>query len=186
MMNSMFEDKWILTGSEAVRLYADYLGLGQHYPIAPRDVDIMYVHQGEFRDNNFFGFQRVQANPGRSMTFRNPTTGREFDVTLTRGPLSYYEINGVRLINPRVMLEDYEDNLDLRGDRRNANTVKINALRNIIYNLEQIAIQPQRLDASGRRAAATLTFGNPKKQGLFNMHNNSNNNMAVPPLLFGR
>ena len=151
MFNDLFEDRWVLTGSEAVRLYNEYLGLGQFYHVQPNDVDIIFVHRGEFRDNNFYGFQRRQDRVTRSMTFENPVTQQSFDVTVQPTPALYYEINGVRLMNPRVMLENYEDNLTGRTQNQQAaNTIKINALRNIIANLAEINIQPQRIDAERR------------------------------------
>lgn len=153
MFNDMFGDNWVLTGSEAVRLYLEYLGLARFYAVQPNDVDIIFVHRGEFRDNNFYGFQRQQARVERSMTFRNPATRQSFDVTIQPTPASYYEINGVRLMNPRVMLDDYEDNLYHRSPQQQAaNTIKISALQNIIANLAEINVQPQRIDAARRQA----------------------------------
>lgn len=167
MFNDLFGDNWVLTGSEAVRLYLEYLGLTPYYSVQPNDVDIIFVHRGEFRDNNFYGFQRQQARVERSMTFRNPATQRSFDVNVQPTPASYYEIYGVRLMNPRVMLEDYEDNIDHRTPQQQAaNTIKMNALRNIIANLAEINVQPQRIDAARRQAPPLET---PEDRGFQGM-----------------
>jgi hypothetical protein len=73
-------------------------------------------------------FKRKQERPENSMTFSNGESS--FDITIVKRPLNYYLVDGIKLDNPTNMLENYEDNLELRDNP--TDKIKIEALNAII------------------------------------------------------
>ena len=58
---------------------------------------------------NFDGFVRKQSQAENSMTFVNGP--KSFDITTTKGPVNYYEIDGIKLMMPMEMYNNYEENM---------------------------------------------------------------------------
>lgn len=131
LFDSAFGDQWILTGSEAVRLLADHFGIG--HSLRPGDLDVVVVSPDLFYGRTIGSFQRVQTTPERSMQFINPT-GHSFDIITTpkeRYVEVPYEGHMIRVIDPIRLLREYESELDVRGNKRNADTHKIAILKKL-------------------------------------------------------
>jgi hypothetical protein len=121
--NSNFDNEWILTGSEAIKQYLLFFNRSDLLTFQPNDVDIMYVSNDKIYRPSIDGFIRKQTQAENSMTFSKGDLS--FDITTIKGPINYYEINGLRLMTPSQMLENYEDNI-----RENSSDVKkIEALK---------------------------------------------------------
>ena len=130
LFNSYFGNNWILTGSEAIKIYLEHFQRGKLLTFIPGDVDIIVVQTNVITSQRIGDFTRKQSQPEKSMTFENGV--KSFDVT-TESASSYYEINGYRLMDPRVMLLNYEDN------RRNiTDDHKITALKEIFHLVEHL------------------------------------------------
>lgn len=166
LFNSYFGSNWILTGSEAIKIYLEHFQRGKLLTFIPGDVDIIVVQPNVITSQKIGDFTRKQSQPEKSMTFENGL--KSFDVT-TESASSYYEINGYRLMDPRVMLLNYEDN------RRNiTDDHKITALREILHLVEHL--EKKRLPDNKRRRGEegdfiSNLFGSPageaKKTNLF-------------------
>ena len=143
VFHSQFGDRWILTGSAAVYRYLVALGLSDRFAITVNDVDIIYI-DNEFNNNGFNGFFRKQSSPQRSMTFINEEERVSFDVNIQRSE-RYYTIDGVKLVHPNVMLEEYIDNFVSRG-RLPSDQTKIEALRSVIVELKNLGLTPSILE----------------------------------------
>jgi hypothetical protein len=160
LFNSYFGDQWVLTGSEAVKLYLEYINRPQLLLFSPNDRDILYLHHGYFYKPSLDKFQREQNTPQRSMTFKHPN-GLSFDVTVDNGPIEYFLINGVRLLNPKRILKDYEDN-----ERQN-DVFKIEALNVIIESLNFSQLQSMSLQSANKRLREHTEYTNFKRSNLF-------------------
>ena len=124
LFNSVFGSNWIITGSEAIKIYLEYFKRGSLLTFIPNDVDIIVVQSDLFNLTKIGDYSRKQSQPEKSMTFIKDK--KSFDIS-TQDTVSFYEINGYRLIDPKVMLENYRDN------RRNiSDDHKIIALEEII------------------------------------------------------
>ncbi len=135
VFDNEFGNKWILTGSEAVRIYATLLKLPAP---AANDVDILYVSRKDFYRNRFSGFLRQQSEPMRSMTFVNPETGNSFDMSVKPSCQYYivpYNNQNYRLLDPRILLNDYRSEFGLRGEKQSANRFKMSVLDSVINAL---------------------------------------------------
>lgn len=126
VFDNNFSDKWILTGSEAIKIYLYHINRKDLIVFEPNDVDIIYISKDLFYRDNFNGFKRTQTEPYSSMTFTNPDK-LSFDVTTQSEPAKYYMIEGIKLMNPKVMLDNYETNVRNETDKD-----KIIALKEII------------------------------------------------------
>lgn len=121
--NSNFDNDWILTGSEAIKQYLLFFNRSDLLTFQPNDVDIMYVSNDKIYRPSIDGFIRKQTQAENSMTFSKGDLS--FDITTIKGPINYYEINGLRLMTPSQMLDNYEDNI-----RENSSDIKkIEALK---------------------------------------------------------
>lgn len=166
LFNSYFGTNWILTGSEAIKIYLEYFQRGKLLTFIPGDVDIIVVQTNVITSQRIGDFTRKQSQPEKSMTFENGL--KSFDIT-TESASSYYEINGYRLMDPRVMLLNYEDN------RRNiTDDHKITALKEILHLVEHL--EKKRLPENKKRRGEEEGFisnlfdspgGNPERTNLF-------------------
>ncbi len=131
LFDSAFGDQWILTGSEAVRLLAEQFGIP--HTLRPGDLDVVVVSPDLFYGRSIGPFQRVQTTPERSMQFVS-STGQSFDV-ITTAKERYVEVpfgsHTIRVIDPVRLLREYESDLDVRGNKRNADIHKIAVLQQI-------------------------------------------------------
>lgn len=129
------DDRWVLTGSEAVRLLTQHFGIAQKYNIAPNDVDILYVGDEDDLGRRIGGF--VRKGPlTKSMTYES-SSGLSFDINV-ESVVSYYDIDGVRIFNPVEMLRTYEEDLSIRGSK---DQIKIDALQEIVQKLNGLQIK---------------------------------------------
>jgi hypothetical protein len=128
LFTTVFGNNWIITGSEAIKLYLEFFQRGRLLTFMPNDVDIIVVQPDTYNFAKIGDYIRKQSQPEKSMTFIKEE--KSFDIS-TQETASYYEINGYRLIDPKVMLENYIDN------RRNiTDDHKIVALQEIIKLIE--------------------------------------------------
>jgi len=130
LFNLYFGNNWILTGSEAIKIYLEHFQRGKLLTFIPGDVDIIVVQPNVITNQRIGNFTRKQSQPEKSMTFENGL--KSFDVTTENGS-SYYEINGYRLMDPSVMLMNYEDNI-----RNVTDNHKITALKEILKLVESL------------------------------------------------
>jgi hypothetical protein len=128
LFNTQFDDKWILTGSEAIKKYVEFFEKPELFELTPNDVDIIVVQNDLIYSRNIGNYKRVQSQPEKSMTFQY--NNKSFDVSTQKESISYYEINGIKLATPNDMLDDYVTNLELRG-KKEEDTIKIHALYEI-------------------------------------------------------
>ncbi len=133
LFDAAFDNQWILTGSEAVRLMAEHFGIP--HTLQPGDLDVVYVSPMEFRGRYVGDFVRVQDAPGRSMTFAQGS--RSFDLLVEqRTPQRYLVIPymGVpyRVLSPARLLREYRSELDVRENKRNADLQKIAILEQVL------------------------------------------------------
>jgi hypothetical protein len=130
LFNSVFGNNWIITGSEAIKIYLEFFKRGSLLTFIPNDVDIIVVQSYLFNLTKIGDYSRKQTQPEKSMTFIKDS--KSFDIS-TQDTVSFYEINGYRLIEPKVMLENYREN------RRNiSDDHKIIALEEIIKLVEPL------------------------------------------------
>ncbi len=133
LFDATFGNEWILTGSEAVRILAEHFGIP--HTLRPSDLDVVYVSPTEFRSRFVGDLERVQNAPGRSMTFARE--GRSFDLLVEqRTPQRFLVIpymgTMVRILSPARILREYASELDLRGNKRNADLQKIAILQEVL------------------------------------------------------
>jgi len=128
LFNSVFEDSWIITGSEAVKLYLEFFKKGSLLTFIPNDVDIIVIQPGMYIYKKIGEYDRKQSQPEKSMTFISGD--KSFDIS-TQPTAYYYELNGYRLLDPKFMLDNY------RYIRRNiSDNHKIAALEEIVKLIE--------------------------------------------------
>lgn len=130
LFNFYFGDDWVLTGSEAIKLYLQFIGRKDLMEFSPNDRDIFYLSNQLIPNKKFGEFQRVQSSPNRSMTFKYKELS--FDVTI-KPQIQYFNISGVRLYNPIEMLQDYEENIQRNNEK---DLIKIRALKVIIDTID--------------------------------------------------
>jgi hypothetical protein len=145
------EDRWVLTGSEAVRLLTQHLGLADAYPIQPNDLDLLFVGDEDALGRRIGGFIR-EGPHAKSMTYTS-SSGLSFDITVVPS-VSYYVINGLRILNPKEMLRTYEDDLALRGSK---DQIKVDALREIVQHLDNLERKTMSVRNTRKR---NMNFGN--------------------------
>ena len=106
LFNDSFLDNWILTGSEAIKLYLTHFKRLDLLTFIPNDIDIIYV-ANNLADRKIGNFMRVQSSPQRSMTFRYEDLS--FDIS-TQPTSNYYVIDGIKVIPPDELITIYNDN----------------------------------------------------------------------------
>lgn len=132
IFNSIFGDNWVLTGSVAVEIYAYTFGI--HYALHSDDIDVLYVAP-DFNRSSFFGFHRVQSAPERSMKYIGPKN-ISFDLSIVPR-VRYIELNGIRLLDPRDLLDDYKTYVGNAGRKwkESANYTKIGVLQSVLSKI---------------------------------------------------
>jgi hypothetical protein len=158
-----FGNDWILTGSEAIKQYLLFFDRKDLLTFEPNDVDIIYISNDMIYKTSIDGFERVQSSPNKSMTFKKGNLS--FDVTTERGPIAYYEINGLKLMTPKDMLNNYEENLHFR--RSKVEEDKMKALEIIKIKVE--SLEKKRLPIlveNSRRI--NISNDSPNKESPFN------------------
>ena len=129
IFNIFFGNYWILTGSEAIKMYLDHFKITE-FDFPTNDVDIFYISKDSLTSRNIGKFSRKQDQVESSMTFENKETNESFDVTIMKNSRYYYDINEIKLDTPENMLENYEENLELRNNP--TDIIKIKALKKIL------------------------------------------------------
>ena len=124
LFNLNFGNNWILTGSEAIKKYLEHFNISG-YDFPTNDVDIYYLSNSDLSSSKIGPFHRKQERPESSMTFINGSSS--FDITIVKRPLYYYFINNLKLDTPDNMLENYEENVELRENP--SDNIKIAALK---------------------------------------------------------
>jgi hypothetical protein len=111
LFDAFFGDKWVLTGSEAIRVLSEYFNLA---PLSkePSDIDIIYQTNDLFYKSQISTYTRKQQNPEKSMTFIDRNTNKSFDLSTTNSTIDYYIINGIRVHSPTILLSNYKDALE--------------------------------------------------------------------------
>lgn len=148
IFNIFFGNYWILTGSEAIKMYLNHFNITE-FDFPTNDVDIFYISKDSLTSRNIGTFTRKQAQVESSMTFENKDTNESFDITIMKNSRYYYDINNIKLDTPQNMLENYEENLDLRNNP--TDIIKINALKKILEHINPDNKQKLELDSDNKR-----------------------------------
>jgi hypothetical protein len=148
IFNLFFGNYWILTGSEAIKMYLNHFKITE-FDFPTNDVDIFYISKDSLTSRNIGKFTRKQDQVESSMTFENKETNESFDVTITKNSRYYYDINETKLDTPENMLENYEENLGLRNNP--TDIIKINALKKIVELINHENKQKLELDNDNKR-----------------------------------
>lgn len=127
LFNAYFDNSWILSGSEAIKKYLHHFKIPD-FDFPTNDVDIIYVSSNQLSSRTIGEYTRKQAQVENSMTFIKDDSS--FDINIVKGPVIYYEIDGLKLHSPNIMLENYEENIEFRNNPYDK--IKIAALREII------------------------------------------------------
>ena len=151
--NAYFNKDWILTGSEAIKQYLIFFDRKDLLTFEPNDVDIIYISNDMIYKSSIDGFERLQTSPNKSMTFKKGNLS--FDVTTERGPIGYYEINGLKLMTPSDMLNNYEENLHYRKSKVEEDKMKA---------LEIIKIKVESLE----KKRLPILVENPRRKNISN------------------
>jgi hypothetical protein len=135
LFDAFFGDKWVLTGSEAIRVLSEYFNLA---PLSkePSDIDIIYQTNDLFYQSNISTYTRKQQNPEKSMTFIDRNTNKSFDLSTTNSTIDYYIINGIRVHSPTILLSNYEDIFDEEELSKKIIPEKIQRLKEIIKEIK--------------------------------------------------
>jgi len=150
IFNTNFGSDWVLTGSEAIKQYLLFFDKKDLLTFEPNDVDIMYVSTDKINQEFISGFKRKQTQPENSMTFTKDTLS--FDITTLRGPISYYEINGLKLMTPKQMLDNYEENLEFRKNNSDEQKIAaLNVIKTLVGPLEKKRLPIEDSKASKRK-----------------------------------
>ena len=176
MFNAFFGSDWILTGSEAIKVYLEHFGRTDLLKFTPNDVDIIYINNDKIYRENFDGFVRKQSQAENSMTFVNGP--KSFDITTTKGPVNYYEIDGIKLMMPMEMYNNYEENMFHR--QSDIETSKLEALIEIDKLVKAKNMERKRIPNSPPRRK--LVDGSPAfKRSLFDEDDDDSSSSPVPP-----
>ena len=132
LFDSYFGNDWILTGSEAIKLYLNHFNRPELLTFIPKDIDIIYMAK-EFTSPKVGDFLRETSSPQRSMTFKYQD--KSFDVTLQNSSY-YYEINGIKVITPDELFETYRE-YQFGTDQEETNK-KLHALSEMKRQLKDI------------------------------------------------
>ena len=90
--NIILGDDWVLTGSEAIRLYLKHIDRMDLLKFIPKDIDIFYLSNAPYSRKYIGNFSRLQDSPQRSMTFF--TNELSFDMD-TKANIPYFLIDGI-------------------------------------------------------------------------------------------
>ena len=132
LIKSTYGNDWVLTGSLAVDLYLQKLGLVKLRTFKTNDVDILYGKDSKLCniDERSFGeYRRIQDAPQRSVTFSNGINS--FDVNCVKRLPKNNIINGIKVISPTNLLSFYLD------DPREKDAPKITGLFEIIKKINE-------------------------------------------------
>ena len=173
MFNAFFGSEWILTGSEAIKVYLEHFERKDLLKFTPNDVDIIYITNDKIYRDNFDGFKRKQSQAENSMTFENGP--KSFDITTTKGPVYYYEINGIKLMTPMEMYNNYEENMFHRQSEIETN--KLEALIEINKLVQSKSMEKKRLPVlpEGRERKS------PIGRNLFDSSSDNEDSSSPPP-----
>ena len=130
LIKGTYGNDWVLTGSLAVDLYLQELGLTELRTFKTNDVDILYAKDSKLCniDERLFGnYNRVQDAPQRSVTFSNGVNS--FDVNCVKKLPKNNIINGIKVLSPTNLQSFYLD------DPRDKDAPKITALHEIIKKI---------------------------------------------------
>ncbi len=109
--NAIFgEDKWVISGSFAIYLLSNMLGIEQSAELEPNNIDIMYCRNTPIASSSFLGYTRVQNSPSRSVTFVS-NEYKDINATMIRGNIRFFRYNHMNIITPTSLLSWYKDAL---------------------------------------------------------------------------
>lgn len=174
MFNAFFGSDWILTGSEAIKVYLEYFERKDLLKFTPNDVDIIYVSNDKIYRDNFDGFKRKQSQAENSMTFENGP--KSFDISTTKGPVYYYEINGIKLMTPMEMYNNYEENMFHRQSEIEKS--KLEALLEINKIIQSKSIEKKRLPVLSEERE----MRNPISRSLFSSSDDESSHSPPPKI----
>lgn len=168
LFNSYFLDNWILTGSEAIKLYLIHFKRLDLLTFTPNDIDILYIEK-ELTNRSIGNFTRVQLTIEKSMTFKYED--KSFDITIQPSS-NYYIIDGIKVIPPDDLYNIYYDNC-LTSDsdeRKQVTKKKLDALTEIKKLM--LEIPKLRLSVIKKRPFTEIDYSKKKRKTLFNDSDN--------------
>jgi len=180
---TFFGNDWILTGSEAIKQYLLFFDRKDLLTFEPNDVDIIYISNDMIYKKNIDGFEREQTSPNKSMTFKKGNLS--FDVTTERGPINYYEINGLKLMTPSDMLNNYEENLHYRRSKVEEDKMKaLEIIKTKVVSLEKKRL-PVLVENPNRRNISNESPNKEsplfKRKGLFDLEDDISSSVPKIP-----
>jgi hypothetical protein len=171
LFNSYFLDNWILTGSEAIKLYLIHFKRLDLLTFTPNDIDILYIEK-ELTNRSIGNFTRVQSTIEKSMTFKYED--KSFDITIQPSS-NYYIIDGIKVIPPDDLYIIYNDNR-LSSDSEEKKEVtkkKLDALTEIKKLM--LGMPKLRLSVIKRRLSTEIDFSEKKGKKRKSLFSNSDN-----------
>ena len=165
VFDALFDNRWVLSGSKAVKEYLDLLGMINEFDFVSSDVDIHVVSDKIMSEprihlRNEITLHREQSNPTRSMTFEDDDN--KIDIDFVPG-MKFINIGGLKVEAPENLLRSYLEDLDVRDNIYDQ--IKIEALRIIIEHPDiqriprhNISVKRQRNDRIGDNTVKKLSF----------------------------
>jgi hypothetical protein len=136
------ENIWILTGSAAIlylllNIYDEKIIL-KNYTMIPSDIDILVCSQKLINIKKLGVFNKVQETPNKSSTFIRNIINKDniinkFDITVLDN-VSYIIINDINVIDPKILLKNYEIDLDTPERDKFKDKFKMDILKYLIDN----------------------------------------------------
>jgi len=140
LLNKQYLDNWALTGSAAIVFLLYKYNLLKYYNLIPSDIDILTSSNDLLILKNLGKFNKVQNTLEKSATFLRSNISidnviNQIDITITP-TIKYITIDDINIINPKLILKDYEDYIkDPHRDIIKDQT-KINILKRFINNIK--------------------------------------------------
>ena len=140
LLNKQYLDNWALTGSAAIVFLLYKYNLLNYYNLIPSDIDILTSSNDLLILKNLGKFNKVQNTLEKSATFLRSNISidnviNQIDITITP-TIKYITIDDINIINPKLILKDYEDYIkDPHRDIIKDQT-KINILKRFINNIK--------------------------------------------------
>jgi len=105
--NIIGNENWAVGGFMAIDFYCTKFNI-QLLNDMPNNYDIVYCAMTPITNSKLYEYERIQSSPRSSMTF---TLGEQvpLNLTMSRSPIKYFEIDGLKCLTPTTLLDWYND-----------------------------------------------------------------------------